>query len=244
MRPRIQKLAPAASAARATQGPRTRRFFQSNDDDRFVNFYGLMSRKPDQAVFFLFLLGLFFDLTRAQADLSEEEKAEKRLQFNAYVEEELASVAQAKAPDTAKAGPQWFFSVEPSVTYDSNVNLNSKKKAALNRQLRSALGFKEARPEVPLLGAGQWGMSASADRADYHGYNTLDYTDSAAKIFMTSRFGDGLTLKTQYEFGSLYYPKNDQLNFLSHKVRAELFHEITKNFGHTIYASLRFKDYV
>ncbi|GEM_PF-1751006 len=196
-------------------------------------------------IFSVFLLFIFeFRTLYAAADLTEEEKAQRRLQFNSYVEEELARAAQAKAADVEKAGPQFFFNVEPSVTYDSNANLNSKKQSALYNELRSEFGFKATRPERALLGAGQWGMSASLDRVDYHHFDTLDTTDGSAKAFITSRLGYGLTLKVQYEFESLYYPDNDQLDFLSHKIRPELFHEITKNFGHYVYGSIRFKDYV
>ena len=180
----------------------------------------------------------------AGSDLIEEQKSEKRLQFNAYVEEELAKAAQARTAEAEKAGDHWFFSVEPSIGYDSNVNLNAEKQSAYYRELRSELGFKASRPVLPILGAGQWGMSAVADRIDIHDFSLLDTTDSTAKAFITSRLFDGLTLKVPYEFEGLYYPKNDQLNFLSHKIRPELFHEISKYFGHYVTATLRFRNYV
>lgn len=189
----------------------------------------------------MFSFSVFFFQSAAYSDLTEEEKAQKRLQFNSYVEEELAKIEAARQAEAGEV--DWFFTVEPSLSYDSNVNLDAEKQSSYYRELRSELGFKAPRGRFLCLGPGKWGISAGADIVDYHEFDRLDARNSTAKAFMTAEVFNGVTLKLPYEFKSLYYPRNDQLDFLSHRVRPEIFHQINKLFSHYVYGSIRYKSY-
>ena len=183
-----------------------------------------------------------------ESALTQQEKIEKRLQFNQFVEEGLAREERRKIRRTARpaiAQPEknWSISATPSYGYDRNVNLDSQKKGDtfFEEAVEGKISFQ--RPEASFLGAGRWGLRAGGDRLNYTHEKNANYQQLTAGAFMDSRLSEKLVFKLDYDLSHLDYPHDKQLKYLSNKFKPVLSYAWNDQWLQTFYHTYEFKDY-
>jgi len=203
-------------------------------------------------VFLLFFLAFFSKPPYVFADdnsdgLTQEEKAEKRLQFNRFVEEELAKEARTKAKESKKeeAAPEknWSISLTPSYGYERNVNLNSHRQGDTYYEETADAKIKFTHPGFLFLGPGNWGFGGGGDFFNYQHEKEDNYRQLVVGTYADSQLATNLVFKLSYDFSSIDYIHSDPLGYVSHRVKPVLTYSWNKQWAQFVYSSFEFKDY-
>jgi len=153
----------------------------------------------------------------------KEEKEERTPQF---------MIASEDVPDYKISHRAAVFS-----GYDSNVNLSSEREGDIFTEFLYSLDFSKPLSEdvnflfdydLDILNYGEFTDSSNM-------LNHLKFT--LYKNFKSGRVGGG------YDFGALYYPRNEDGNFLFHKGFIYFQKRISKNTNHKIQFEYGLKDY-
>lgn len=173
--------------------------------------------------------------------LSEDQKTEKRLLFNQYVEDELARAAkrkyeQQKQKRVDEVKTPWLSKFSVVTGHDNNVNLTSMRKGDGYFQETAEGFFKFDRPEIrPLVWPGKIGVNWYGEIFNYGSITATDYETLTISAFTEDKFNETISLKTAYDFTLIHYDYNDQLNYSEHKIKPTLIHALAKGLSHQVF---------
>ncbi len=183
-------------------------------------------------------------------NLSEEQKLEKRLLFNQYVEDELARKEREKYQKKAAAQPEqkekqmWISRITSAYGYDSNANLDSSRRGDFYLQETFEGDFKIDRPVFkPLIWPGKIGIGWNSELIHYNSYGSLTSHITTVSAYTEEKLNDKLTLKLNYDFSVVRYLTNDQLDYAGHKFKPTVTYLISQHFSHSVYASIGAKNF-
>jgi len=177
-----------------------------------------------------------------RADLTQEDKAEKRLRFNRYVEQALAErVAKRKKKEKEK----WSFSGSAAFGYDNNVALDARRDGDTFHEETADLSFTMPHTGIPdLLGAGDFGAKFHTDFRDYSDHDDFDYNNMRLRPFFKTTVLNRYRLEVEYTLESLRYIRNNQINYVGHRGKARLMESLGKQLAHRVHFQYRIKDYI
>ena len=188
------------------------------------------------SVFLALFISAFYGIANAAvADLTEEEKIEKRLQFNQFVEEELARAESERS--SAGTDKLWKFSSSSSYGYDSNVNLDSMRRGDGFFQQIFEGGAEKT------WGPGRWRLKGSAEFFKYDNHESSDYRSLILAPSFETQIAPKTDFKLQYELNSFHYIQNADLNYLGHRLRPSISYQYNKKFTQTFYTLAEWKDF-
>ncbi len=180
------------------------------------------------------------------SDLTIEQKQEKRLLFNQYVEDEIARREKEKYKNKQEEQKKtWISKVSSVYGYDSNVNLNSSHRGDGFFQETMEGSFKIDRPSIPAIAsAGRLGVNWYNEFYEYENTETLSYQTSSISVFTEEKINPKLKLKLAYEFSNLRYYHNDQLNYYGHKAKPTFTYYFSDHLSVNFYTSYEYRDYI
>ena len=202
-------------------------------------------------VVFFFPVISFFLPALAHADgssihtLNEEQKTEKRLLFNQYIEDELERARKKKSSEGQPPAKKNLISrVSAAYGYDSNVNLDSSHRGDQFFQATAEGSFDFVRrANFPTPWEAKMGLTGYAEYLAYESMEGSDYNSSTLSGFTEERLTPQSALKLQYDLNIVRYMNNDQLTYLGHKFKSTLMHYPTQHFSHNIFVSYERKDF-
>ncbi len=180
--------------------------------------------------------------------LTQEEKAEKRLQFNQFVEQQLAADAKAKAKAAKKteaAPPEknWSVTFTPSYGYDRNVDLDSHRKGDTYYEESGEARIKMDHPGIFFFGPGSMGLTGGGDLFNYERKKDANYRQIVCGAYIDSKLTEKISLKFNYDLTSLDYTHDDQLGYLSHRFKPQILYAWNQKWTQFFYSSFEYKDY-
>ena len=199
-------------------------------------------------VFCLFILKPYF-ATAAETEtgvLTAEEKAEKRLLFNQYVEDELARAEKKKYEERQAAATKKLLISKATMAYgyDNNVNSDSNREGDGFFQEIFEGSFKIDRPDIkPFVWPGKIGVNWYTEFYNYETHEASSYNSNTLTFFTEEKPNSNFTLRLSYDLNLLRYPDSDQLTYWSHKFKPTLTQVLTPNLSQNIYTSYELKEY-
>ncbi len=182
-----------------------------------------------------FLFGLLGNLSFLQAEetsLTDQEKTARRLQFNQYVESELAAARQRQEQEAKKI---WKFNLESNFGYDNNVNLDSSRQGDEYYENNLSGELKLKHPGVGFLGEGSWGAVSSANFFHYGNFEDSSYSDLGLNPFFDAKLSPKLKFKFNYYLNHIHYERNSSLNYTQNKFKPALSYDFTRKLTGTFY---------
>ncbi len=175
---------------------------------------------------------------RYMKDLRVKEKAVRRLQFNRYVERELA-VEMAK-----KRKKVWSLRGSVAYGYDNNVALNSRRNGDDFHQETLEGTLKLDHEGIPhLLGSGTFGTKVDTDFRDYNDDDEYDFHHSRLSPYVKTSLFQTLNLDLEYQLRVNRYIRNNQVNYIGQGASATITQPMGPHIAHRFYFTYRFKDY-
>lgn len=184
--------------------------------------------------------------TDRSAVLSQEQKEDRRLLFNQYVEEEITRREREKyrTRPAQKKQKIWVAKFSALYGYDSNVNANASRRGDGYFQQTLSGSFKVDRPDLPFLPwSGKLGFSGYLDFYNYENFEASSYQTTLLSVFTEEQLTERLQLKLAYELNALRYPDNDQLTYFGHRIRPTLTVFVSKSSSLSFYALHEWRDY-
>ena len=179
--------------------------------------------------------------------LTQQEKTEKRLQFNRFFEEELAREKRKAREKSGGVSPaaekNWSISLTPSYGYDSNVNLGSPRKGDTYTEEIIEGRIRLNHPGILFFGPGNWGMGGSSDFFNYTHMVSTNFNQTVFNGFVDSKITPEATFKLSYDLGSVNYDHDNQLSYSSHKFKPSIAYAWNKQWVETFYNTIEIKDY-
>lgn len=178
------------------------------------------------------------------AELTDQQKSEKRLLFNQYVDQEVQKMKQKKTEEEAAAkNKPWLSRFSSAYGYDSNVNLDSSRRGDgfFQEQVEGFLEFK--RPATPLTPQGKMLFEWYAEFFDYENTESLNYQNADLKLSTEDPLANNFSLRWLYDVNYIRYTHNDQLTNFDHKFKASAIHTLTRQLNHQVYISYDLKDF-
>jgi hypothetical protein len=172
----------------------------------------------------------------AQDAADEEERSQRRLQFNRYAEERFAREA---------AGPRaWDLSASVLYGYDDNPSLSSLRRDDLftEENLKASLRFGHA-GAGGIFGPGTWGVGVRTSNRDYDEEDRFDFQTVTVSPRVTADVWGGLTLELGYDFDIVRYVHSGRLDYTAHGGRAKLAQPLFENLSHFILYAYEEKRY-
>jgi len=189
------------------------------------------------------LVALFLSCLPAFAEdagLSDEEKSERRLQFNAYVESEIAKARRKAAGPEAKP---IYIHGGGAFGYDTNPTLDSSHDNDSFYETTADVGWRQAHTGAGFLGAGNAGLEARIRYINYEDYPTLDYQDYSFGGFADAALAPRWKAKLDYDLGFVRYIENKPLNYRSHRIKPAIVFSPVPGVQHSGYGIAEWKDY-
>lgn len=172
-------------------------------------------------------------LLAAENTLSQDQKREKRLQFNEYVRREAAN---------EKPQPKfWTLSVAGEYGYDSNAILESPSQSD-SFWRETAEGGVEFDTRLPV--PGRWGFGTSFENTSYNEETDADLQISSMGPFYRVKLLRNLEWQGDYRWNYLHYPQDGQLNYHGHELTAALVWDSSAVLRHKFSYAFEFMDYV
>jgi hypothetical protein len=195
-----------------------------------------ISSKTAASIFIAWLFlsgGLVFS---ANTDLTEAEKTEKRLQFNRYVEQQLAEIQKEKVAKKKR----WNFNFTGHWGYDTNVKLNNQRKGdAFHRENLDASWIDDHEG----VGPDQYGVRVYLEYTDYFKKDPFDSQQTIVSPFLKFNFTNTLSLKTEYNFRYSRYIHNNPLTYYGHGAKVTLTDTHWNNMMQSLYGSFERKGF-
>ncbi len=188
------------------------------------------------------MAGLFgAGLAHAELDPLDQEKVERRLQFNEYYEKALREPRQVSPEEVA--GKPWQLTLSSSAGYDTNPLLDIPAEG--DNFLQEAVDFSWSKPHSGYgwVRPGDYGFELGVDWLTYEDETEADFLSPKAEIFATFDLSESLTLRESYRFAYFHYPIDEDLRYRSQTISSELKHRVSKNFEHEVYGDLELKSY-
>ncbi len=175
----------------------------------------------------------------AETDLTAEQKAQKRQEFNASVAQQAAQATPAPALQKP-----WTLSISNNYGHDSNVTFDSKRKRDVFHQETIMGSVQYNHPSLNhLLGAGKFGVQGGFDYLNYSKQNESDYRNSKISPFVTFDLTKTLSLKSEYTFKNSSYRNDDHITYGSHELKVSLAEARIPMWLHKLYGSTAYNSY-
>ena len=193
-------------------------------------------------VFFL-LSSPFFVQAASESSLSEEQKAERKLEFSEEVKDEIfLREKQRQAP--APIQKPWTIMIATNYGHDDNVTFDSRRIGDMFHQetVTATLDL----PHTGLgsvIGQGKYGAVVNWDDFNYSKQNQSDYFNSKYNPYVSVNLTNTLSLKTEYKYKDIRYIDNDQITYAGQEFKASLTELQFAHWMHSLYASAEYRQY-
>ncbi len=181
----------------------------------------------------------------ANSELSQEQKAEKRLLFSQYVNEEIAKSRKRQADQQAAgAVKNWVMRFSNSYGYDSNVGLDSSRRGDAYSESTAYGSIKWDRPDLALIPSnGKISVEVYDDWVNYENYERFRYNIVTVTAADEETISDRLALRLPVEFSVVDYPTNHGLTYFSYRFKPTITHVLTPMLAHLPYSLIEMKDF-
>jgi len=179
---------------------------------------------------------------RQELRQTEEDKVEKRLRFNRYVEKLLVEKA---LKEQKKRKEEWSVSGTASVGYDNNVALDPRRDGDIFHEESFDGSLALPHSGIPdLLGPGDFGARITTDFRDYGDHDDFDYHTTRLKPFIKTTVFERLRLDVEYTLEYIRYIRNNQINYVGHRGKVKIMESLGDHLAHRFYFQYRIKDYI
>jgi len=174
----------------------------------------------------------------AQAELTGQEKAQRRLEFNRYAEKQLAVTA---APAKKKI---YQITASTSFGHENNTFLNSSRTGDTFHQENIYGKINLRHPGIEgALGAGEYGLTGFTQFKDYSDEDRFDYHNTHLSSFFKTSLFNHWTLDVAYDLNIVRYIHANQLDYLANGFRTKWRYPARARFRHGPQTRFQFKDY-
>lgn len=177
--------------------------------------------------------------------MTEQEKDDRRLQFNALVESELAKSRKEASKSSSSKAPQSPFYVRAAagLGYESNPNLNSSREHDTFYEVSLDAEYQKPHDGFSVLGPGVAGLDAHLHYTEYDEFISIDNETLSFGGFADASLMPQVKARVDYDLRFLRYISRDSGNYHSHRIKSALQWAPAPSRLQAPYVTVELKDY-